>query len=197
MLQKIVEGTKDLEFRYITMGWTRVKPYSGTISTPSKLSKLFNEPTAEICLEFGSQLEKKLILSCHCLENEKGDYFKLKLSEINKKEKLTNSILSIEFGSLYIDSIQLYETNNLFSEQQNYDKLNFLSDAIIVKLNNHKIHPTISKYMLFIGEVGEKEHEPTICSVFFRSNELTKIKKKYIDKWKLRETIYVAEKHAP
>ena len=164
------------------MGWTRIYPFNTTgFETHSKLTKCYTDYTAEVLLEFGDKLEDRLLLSAHCLNTSKNYCYKLKISTLNDDTIVEKSYVSIPLNE-YISYVSLYETNSLLNELDDYDKKQYLSDALIIRFNKGNL-------LSIKAEEGDDEHEPCIILQFWTEDEYPILEVEALKNWKLRDQL--------
>lgn len=104
----ILSKLKSRKLRYCNAGWTRIYPFSRAFETPTILTKKQRLNEAHFILEFGDQLDYKLLVVCKCVDIKMSTVYRICFEEI-------------------IDNSSLRQSKEFLLQQVNYilTKLNF------------------------------------------------------------------------
>jgi len=167
----LLEQLKTKNLRYLSAGWTRIYPFTKCFETPTTITKEVKNNEAHFLMEFGDQLDFKLLIKCNCLDYKQSTVYRFSFEEITYDLIENNSKgVSIGIGDLFIETIKLYEPNNpIFKIENGIEKddliLNgYLSNAIIFEFKN-------GKSLCLYGSEGDDQHKPTIISNFIDIDE--------------------------
>ena len=182
MYKEIFNNLIGNELRYMSTGWTRIHPYSNSYESHSIDVGKYNCSPADIFLELGYNLEKRIKLRCECKNINGYEIYRLKSDLVKNDNNQLNSQISIQVGEK-IKSIEIYETYH-------YD------DIEINELNNDIYFPNglliefeSNNYLGILGQEGDDQCEPCHYIKFILSDEIEIYKIEWMKKWQLFEKI--------
>mgnify|MGYP003378548772 CR=1 FL=1 len=177
---ELLECCKNHELNGIRIGWSRIDIMNNNLEVFGKTTTYFTDNTAEILLyslDEENYKSRAFLISCHCVWNSTKWFFKLKISEVSDHSKIHNSPVVEVRGR--ISEFLLYETDSN-DNSFDYNKEEYLSDALIIKFTDKKVLSLVSCLV-------DDEHEPCIWIKHFMEDQLNMEKELRMGKWELRE----------
>ena len=98
MYKEIFNNLIGNELRYMSTGWTRIHPYQNSYESHSINIGKYNCSPADIFLELGYQLDKKIKLRCECKNKDGYEIYRLKTELVETDNNQLKSQISIQVG---------------------------------------------------------------------------------------------------
>lgn len=176
---ELLDRCKCHELNSISIGLSRIDIVRNNVVVYGKATNLFKNNTAEILLFFYDSANENIIrilISCHCVWNSSEWFFKLKVDEVLESSNISPSSTLEVKG--WITEFILYETDS-HDNSLDYNKEEYLSDALIINFSDHKV-------LSIISCMGDDEHEPSMWIKYFDNKHVDMRSEFRMEKWTVR-----------